>query len=88
MSPAAPPDGPDGGLTLSEGFAASGLTSWQVWLLQVAAGGGAGHLEVEAYVLGLLRPDSHQHQILAQALNERFLDLGLDHLVAYGPEGS
>jgi hypothetical protein len=40
-------------------------------------------MAVEAYVLGVLRPDSHQHNLLAQALNEHFLELGADHPVAY-----
>jgi hypothetical protein len=33
--------------------------------------------------LGLLRPDTYQHNLIAQAINERFLDNGQDHPVSY-----
>lgn len=52
-----------------------------------AAGAGAartiGELELEAYVLGLLVPDDFQHNLIAQALNEYFIDVGQDHPVGY-----
>jgi hypothetical protein len=49
----------------------------------VAVGGDASPLELEAYLLGLLAIDPHQHDVIAQALNEHFLDCGQDHPVPY-----
>ena len=40
-------------------------------------------MEVEAYVLGLLVSDPLTHNLIAQALNEHFIDQGDDHPVAY-----
>ena len=34
-------------------------------------------------MLGLLVPDDYQHNLIAQALNEYFIELGQDHPVAY-----
>ena len=74
-------DGP--ALDLPEGMTRSGLSYEQLWVRQVGLGGMAGRLEVEAYVLGLLAPDQHQHDVLAQALNECFLERGEGHPVGY-----
>jgi len=61
----------------------SGLSYQELWLRQVAVGGDADGIELEAYVLGLLRLDPHQHNLIAQALNEHFLDQGQDHPTPY-----
>ncbi len=71
------------GLSLQDGMARSGLRFDELWLRQFALGGDAGRLEVEAYVLGLLTVDPYHHDVLAQALNECFLERGLDHPVGY-----
>jgi len=70
-------------LNLHDGMVECGLTVAEVWLSQVALGGDAGALEVEAYVLGLLTPDSYHHDLLAQAINEHFIEQGRNHPVAY-----
>jgi hypothetical protein len=54
-----------------------------LWRSYYAMGGNAAEVEVEAYALGLLIPDSYEHNLIAQALNEYFIDCGLDHLVRY-----
>lgn len=69
--------------TLEEGMSRSGMTWDSLWLRQLSVGGAFGELEVEAYVLGLLEPDAYQHDVIAQAINEYFLDVGQDHPVAY-----
>lgn len=74
-------------LSLQEGVALTGMTSCELWLRQIAVGGDAGRLEVEAYVLGLLVPDVYQHDVLAQALNERCVELGGDYVVGYWTSG-
>lgn len=68
---------------LELGLARSGLTYQELYWRQVAVGGDAGPLELEAYLMGLLRMDPYQHDVIAQALNEHFMDLGQDHPVPY-----
>lgn len=68
---------------LEAGLTRSGLTYRELWWRQVAMGGDASPLELEAYVLGLLAIDSYQYDVIAQALNEHFLDGGADHPVPY-----
>jgi hypothetical protein len=45
---------------------------------------------VEAFLYGALQPTPHDHDVLAHALNERFVELGGNHPVPYadgGPDG-
>jgi hypothetical protein len=70
-------------LSLFEGLQRSGMTPAELWIKYYAIGGDAAELEVEAYVLGLLSPDDYQHNLIAQALNEYFLDHQQDHPVCY-----
>jgi hypothetical protein len=46
-------------------------------------GGNAGEYEIEAYALGFLLADDYQHNLIAQAINEKCIDRGVDHPVAY-----
>ena len=71
------------GLSLAEGLARSGMGFDELWLRQLSIGGDAGRLEVEAYVLGLLVVDTFQHDVLAQAINEHFMERNDDHPVGY-----
>lgn len=75
--------GPEDGLSLEAGMSKSAMTFEELWLRQVSVGGHAGQLEVEAYLLGLLTMDNYQHDLIAQALNEHFVELGQDHPVGY-----
>lgn len=70
-------------LTLEEGMSRSGMSWDRLWLRQVSVGGAIGDLEVEAYVLGLMKPTAFLHDLIAQAINEHFIDGGGDHPVAY-----
>lgn len=72
-----------GGLSLTDGTDLSGLSSRELWLRQLGVGGDMGELEIEAYVLGLLPPDAHHHNMIAQAINEHFVERDEDHPVAY-----
>jgi hypothetical protein len=58
------------GLSLIQGFRRSGLDLTELWLRQVAVGGIAGELELEAYLCAALLPDALQHDTIALALNE------------------
>jgi hypothetical protein len=73
----------DPGLSLLDGMIRSGMSFDELWVGQLALGGEVGRLEVEAYVLGLLVADQHRHDLLAQTLNERFIDRGENHPVGY-----
>jgi hypothetical protein len=46
-------------------------------------GGMSSTLEVEAFLHGALVPSVHDHDLLAHALNERFVELGGNHPVPY-----
>jgi hypothetical protein len=70
-------------LSLFDGLQRSGMTPGELWMSYYSVGGDASELEVEAYALGLLEPDAYQHNLIAQAINESFLDHGQDHPVSY-----
>jgi len=39
--------------------------------------------ELEAYLYGFLVPSAHDHDVIAHALNERFVELGAEYPVSY-----
>ena len=49
-------------------------------------GGMSTGLQLEAYLYGALRPSRHDHDIIAHALNERFVELGGNHPVPYAED--
>lgn len=69
------PEGQDQ-VDLSEGLARAGLGLHRLWLQQLAVGGDAGVTELDAYLHGALTLSPHQHDVLAQALNDHFRDVG------------
>jgi hypothetical protein len=71
------------GMSLQDGMRLSGMSYQELWLRHIAVSGTTGELELEAYVLGLLVPDDFQHNLIAQALNEYFIEQGQDHPVGY-----
>jgi hypothetical protein len=64
-------------------FEESGMSYRDLWYRQMCLGGDASALELEAYLLGLLRLDPLQHDLIAQSLNEHFMDEGKDHPASY-----
>jgi hypothetical protein len=44
-------------------------------------------LELEAFLYGALRPSPHDHDVIAHALNERFVEMGGNDLVPYDGDG-
>ena len=60
-----------------------GLTVAELWLRYFSLGGMRTPLEVDAIVHGALSPSELDYDILAHAINERFLELGGDHPVPY-----
>jgi hypothetical protein len=63
----------------------AGLSLDELWLRYFELTGQASLLELEAYLEGVLVPDRLQHDLIAQALNERYLELGMEERVPYDP---
>lgn len=69
---------------------AAQLTHAELWLRYFALGGVGSPLDLEALLYGALQPSGHEHDVIAHALNERFMELGSARRVAYpgdDPEG-
>ncbi|MEO5842813.1 MAG: hypothetical protein ABIQ73_22405 [Acidimicrobiales bacterium] len=60
-----------------------GLSVAELWVRYFALGGMRTALEIEAYLYGALVASTHDRDVLAVALNERFAELGGDHPVPY-----
>jgi hypothetical protein len=59
------------------------LSHAELWLRYFALGGMSSALQLEAFLYGALQPADHDHDIIAHALNERFVELGGNHPVPY-----
>ncbi len=60
-----------------------GITLYNVWFGYVAVGGNESLRQVQAWLRGVAEPGDRDHDLMAQAFNDRFVDQGLDHPVAY-----
>jgi hypothetical protein len=65
----------------------AGLSHEQLWFRYFELGGMSTSLEVEAFVYGLLLPTAHDHDLIAHAINERWVELGGNHPVPYDADG-
>jgi hypothetical protein len=68
---------------LLEGLQRAGITWDELWVRYVGLGGDAAQMEVEGYVLNVLAADDYQHNLIAHALNEYFLEHNQNHPVRY-----
>ena len=59
------------------------LSHGELWLRYFELGGMSTGFELETFLYGLVDPTSHDHDVIAHALNERFSELGGDHPVPY-----
>ena len=57
-----------------------------LWLRYFELGGMGTALELEAYLYGALQPSPLEHDVLAQALNERFVQLGGIYTIPYSDD--
>jgi hypothetical protein len=64
----------------------AGLTHGELWLRYFELGGMSTALQVEAFLYGALRPSAHDYDVVAHALNERFVELGGNHPVPYAED--
>ena len=80
----------DGGAAadLDRGRREAQLSMDDLWWAYFALGGNATPTEVRAILTGDSRPGRLDHDMLAQAINDRFVDMGGDHPVAYAPRPS
>jgi hypothetical protein len=61
----------------------AGLSHDELWMRYFELGGMSTALEVDGFLCGALVPTTHDHDLLAHALNERFVQLGGNHPVPY-----
>ncbi len=73
----------DRSATLQRARTEAGLSVSELWLRYFALGGMSTPLDVDAVIHGVLAPSDLEYDLLAHAINERFLELGRDHPVPY-----
>jgi len=61
----------------------AGLSLGELWMRYFELGGMDSAIELEAILFGILQPSQHDHDVIAHALNERFVELGGNHPVPY-----
>lgn len=62
------------------------LSVGALWLRYFELGGMGTALELEAYLYGALAPSPQEYDVLAVALNERFVELGGNHPIPYSDD--
>jgi hypothetical protein len=75
-----------GGLAIAAGLAVSRLSTRQLWWDYITMGGSHNLGALEDYMSGRTTWSRYQHDFAAQALNDYFVESGLDHIVAYSDE--
>lgn len=73
----------DQGLTLQDGLRRVGLDYPDLWQRYAALGGNGTESDLRRHVASGACGDDHEHNLIAQAINEAFLEAGQDHPVAY-----
>jgi hypothetical protein len=59
------------------------LSHGELWLRYFELGGMSTGFELEAFLYGVLLPSPHERDVIAHAINERFVELGKNYSVAY-----
>jgi hypothetical protein len=77
------PERPD---VLEQARREAGLSHGDLWFRYFELGGMRTALEVEAYLYGALMATTHDRDLIAVALNERFSELGGDHPIPYSDD--
>ena len=63
-----------------------GLSITDLWWRYFSLGGMSTAMEIEAVLYKALVPSTHDRDLLAVALNERFSELGADHPLPYSDD--
>ena len=74
------------GAVLEAGRVQAGMATIDVWLAYFALGGMESLPMVTSILMGTVVPSNSDYDMLAQALNERFMDHGQNHPVPYRDE--
>jgi hypothetical protein len=61
----------------------AGLSHGDLFLRYFELGGMSTAIQLEAILYGALQASPHDEELIAHALNERFVELGGNHLVPY-----
>jgi hypothetical protein len=61
----------------------AGLSHGELWLRYFELGGMSTGFELEGFLYGVIVPSRHDHDVIAHAINERFVELGGNHPVPY-----
>jgi hypothetical protein len=64
----------------------AGLSHGELWLRYFELGGMSTGFELEAFLYGMLLPSTHDRDVIVHAINERFVELGRNHPVAYSKD--
>jgi hypothetical protein len=70
-------------VALAAALASADLHLHDLWLAYFTLGGNAGPYEVEAYLAGQVPFTAHEHNVLAQAVNERLAELSTSTRAPY-----
>ena len=73
----------NGETVLEQARLEAGLSQGDLWLRYFGLGGMSTALQLEAFLYGALEPTVHDHDLIAHAINERFVELGGNHPVPY-----
>ena len=73
---------------LDQARRSAGLSHNELWLRYFELGGMSTASEVEGFLYGFPQPGPHDHDVLAHALNERYVELDGSHPVAYSDDPS
>ena len=71
---------------IAEGRRRLGLSAVALWIGYFAIGGNGTPADVEAWLSGAATPTAEDHDLLAQALNDKFTEWGMNHPVRYRRE--
>lgn len=71
---------------LEEARLLAAISVGQLWWAYLAIGGSASLTDVAGFLSGSLQPERDQYDFVAQALNDHFVDAGMDHRVPYSAE--
>ena len=71
---------------LEAGRQHAGLSIQQLWLAYYSLGGNATPLAFDGYLAGTELPVAREYDLIAQALNDHFIDAGENHPVPYAED--
>lgn len=78
-----PGDAVNSAEALRVGFFRSGMARSELWANYISIGGGPTEKELFSVIIDGDAIAPHHHDMVAQALNDQFIGVGLNHLVPY-----